>query len=148
MICGATGTGKTTTIAAIIEEINSSRACHIITLEDPIEYRFLSKKAFIQQRELDTHIGSFERGLLDSLREEPNVIVIGELREPETMRLSINAAEAGHLVIATLHATNAEEAIYRLCNSVPLESQNEVRYQISSTISWLIVQQLIYMDEV
>ena len=147
LICGATGTGKTTTIAALIEEINSSRACHIITIEDPIEYSFLSKKAFIQQRELDTHTGSFERGLMDSLREDPDVIVIGELREPETMRLCINAAEAGHLVITTLHATNAEEAIYRLCNSAPPEAQNEIRYQLSSTLSWLIVQQLIYINE-
>jgi len=147
LICGATGTGKTTTIAAIIEEINASRACHIITIEDPIEYRFLSKKAFIQQRELGEHTYSFEQGLLDSLREDPDVIVIGELREAETMKLSINAAEAGHLVIATLHATNAEEAIYRLCNAVPFESQDEIRHQISSTLSWLIVQQLTYVPQ-
>lgn len=147
LICGATGTGKTTTIAAIIEEINSSRACHVITIEDPIEYRFLSKKAFIQQRELGDHTNSFEQGLMDSLREDPDVIVIGELREPETMRLSINAAESGHLVIATLHATNTEEAIYRLCNSAPFESQDEIRHQISSTLSWLIVQQLTYVKK-
>ncbi len=147
LICGATGTGKTTTIAAIIEEINASRSCHIITIEDPIEYRFLSKKAFIQQRELGDHTHSFEQGLLDSLREDPDVIVIGELREAETMRLSINAAEAGHLVIATLHATNAEEAIYRLCNSAPFESQDEIRHQISSTLSWLVVQQLTYLPQ-
>ncbi len=145
LVCGATGTGKTTTIAAIIEEINTARACHIITIEDPIEYRFVSKKAFIQQRELGDHTNSFEQGLLDSLREDPDVIVIGELREAETMKLSINAAESGHLVIATLHATNAEEAIYRLCNSAPFESQDEIRHQISSTLSWLIVQQLTYM---
>ena len=148
LICGATGTGKTTTIAAIIEEINSSRACHIITIEDPIEYRFVSKKSFIQQRELGNHTNSFEQGLLDSLREDPDVIVIGELREAETMRLSINAAESGHLVIATLHATNTEEAIYRLCNSVPFESQAELRHQISSTLSWLIVQQLTYVEKI
>jgi pilus retraction protein PilT len=146
LVCGATGTGKTTTVAAIIEEINSSRACHIITIEDPIEYRFLSKKAFIQQREIGDHTNSFEQGLLDSLREDPDVIVIGELREAETMRLSINAAESGHLVIATLHATNTEEAIYRLCNCAPLESQDEIRHQISSTLSWLIVQQLTYVE--
>ncbi|HPC74523.1 MAG TPA: ATPase, T2SS/T4P/T4SS family, partial [Syntrophales bacterium] len=117
LFCGATGTGKSTTIAAVIDEINRSRAAHIVTLEDPIEYRFLSKKSFIEQRELGTHVPTFEKGLLDVLREDPDVIVVGELREPEVMRLTLNAAESGHLVIASLHATNAEDAIYRLCNS-------------------------------
>ncbi len=142
LICGATGVGKTTTIAAIIEEINESRAAHIIMLENPIEYRFQSKKSFIQQRELGTHMPSFEQGLLDVLRENPDVIVVGELREAETMRRTLNAAEAGHLVIATLHATNAEEAVYRLLNSFSMDAQEAIRFQIASTISWLIVQNL------
>ncbi|MDY0043983.1 MAG: PilT/PilU family type 4a pilus ATPase [Syntrophales bacterium] len=142
MICGATGTGKTTTIAAIIEEINQKRSSHIITLEDPVEYRFSSKKSFIQQREIDTDTPSFERGLLDALREDTDVIIIGELREPQSMRLCLNAAESGHLVITTLHATNAEEAVHRLCFSFPPQYQNEIRYQLASSLSWLISQRL------
>jgi twitching motility protein PilT len=144
--CGPTGMGKTTTIAAIINEINNTRAAHIITLENPIEFRFQNNKAFIQQRELYTHMPSFAQGLLDVLRENPDVIVVGELREPETMKLTLNAAESGHLVIATLHASTPEEAIYRLCNAVSVESQSEIRYQLASTLSWLIVQRLVYLE--
>jgi twitching motility protein PilT len=146
--CGATGVGKTTTIAAIINEINLTRPAHVVTLEDPIEFRFPTIRAFIQQRELGAHMSSFAQGLLDVLRENPDVIVVGELREPEVIQLTINAAEAGHLVIATLHASTPEEAIYRLCNSVPIESQNEIRNQIASTLQWLVVQQLVYVEKV
>jgi twitching motility protein PilT len=146
LICGATGTGKSTTIAAIIDEINRTRSAHIVTLEDPVEYRFTSKQSFMEQRELGTHMPSFEKGLLDVLREDPDVIVVGELREPEVMRLTLNAAESGHLVIASLHATNAEDALYRLCNSFPMDAQEEIRFQIASTLSWIVVQQLIYHE--
>jgi twitching motility protein PilT len=148
LTCGSTGVGKTTTIAAIINDINRSRQVHVITLENPIEYRFKSDKAFIQQRELGAHMPSFAQGLLDVLRENPDVIFVGELREPETMQLTLNAAESGHLVIATMHASTPEEAIYRLCNAVPPESQNEVRYQLASTLIWLIVQQLVYVEKI
>ena len=148
LTCGATGVGKTTTIASIINDINNTRQVHIVTLENPIEYRFSSGKSFIQQRELGPHMPSFAQGLLDVLRENPDVIVVGELREAETMQLTLNAAESGHLVIATLHAANPEEAIYRMCNAVPIEAQNEIRYQLASTLSWLITQQLIYMEKV
>jgi twitching motility protein PilT len=147
LTCGATGVGKSTTVASIINNINSTRQAHIITLENPIEYRFSSGKSFIQQRELGPHMPSFAQGLLDVLRENPDVIVVGELREAETMQLTLNAAESGHLVIATLHASNPEEAIYRMCNAVPIESQNEIRYQLASTLSWLITQQLVYMEK-
>jgi twitching motility protein PilT len=148
LICGGTGTGKTTTVAALINDINTTRQAHIVTLENPIEYRFQSSKSFIQQRELGTNMPSFAQGLLDVLRENPDVIVVGELREPETMRLTLNAAESGHLVIATLHESAPEEAIYRLCNAVPTESQNEIRYQLASTLNWIIIQQLVYMEKV
>ncbi len=147
LTCGGTGVGKTTTIAAIINAINTTRAAHIITLENPIEYRFQSKKAFIQQRELGTHMPSYAQGLLDALRENPDVIVVGELREMDTMQIALTAAESGHLVIATLHASNPEEAIYRICNTVPADSQNDVRYQLASTLQWLIVQQLVYLKK-
>lgn len=148
LYCGATGAGKSTTIAATVNDINKTRPAHIITLENPIEYRFPTIKAFIQQRELGTHMPSFAQGLLDVLRESPDVIVVGELRESEVMQLTINAAEAGHLVIATMHASTPEETIYRLCNSVPMDSQDEMRYQLASTLKWLIVQHLVQIDTV
>ena len=143
LICGSTGSGKSTTIAGMLEEINNTRACHIITLEDPIEYRFISKKSFIEQRELRAHIPSFDQGLLDVLREDPDVIVVGEIREPETIKLTLNAVEAGHLVIASLHATNSEDALYRIGNSFPPDAQDIVRSQLASTLALLVVQKLI-----
>jgi pilus retraction protein PilT len=148
LTCGATGVGKTATVAAIINDINRTRQAHIITLENPIEFRFQSNKSLIQQRELDTHMPSFAHGLLDALRENPDVVVVGEMRERETMHLTLNAAEAGQLVIATMHASSPEEAIHRLCNSVPISAQDEIRYQIASTLKWLIIQQLVYMKNI
>lgn len=147
LVCGSTGSGKSTTIAAILEEINRTRPVHIITIEDPIEYRFRPKKAFIEQREVGVHVPSFNQGLLDALRENPDVIFVGELREPDTIRLTLNAAESGHLVFATLHATDAENAIYRINNCVSGENQEAIRYQFASSLSWLIVQQLTYIEK-
>jgi pilus retraction protein PilT len=142
LVCGATGSGKTTTMAAMLNYINLNRKAHVITLEDPVEYRFSSKKSFFEQRELGAHINSFEQGLLDVLREDPDVIMVGELRESETIRLTLNAAESGHLVIASLHATNSEDALYRICNSFAPESQEIVRTQLSSVLCLLAVQKL------
>jgi pilus retraction protein PilT len=146
LICGTTGCGKTTTIAAILEEINRSRYAHVVTIEDPVEFRFISKQSFIEQREVGAHVPSFRQGLLDVLREDPDVIVVGELREPETIRLTLNAAESGHLVIASIHAAQAEDAIYRICNSFPLDSQDAIRFQLASTLSWVVIQQLLYIE--
>jgi twitching motility protein PilT len=148
LVCGSTGCGKSTTIAAILEEINNSRPAHIITIEDPIEYRFKPKKSFIEQREVGIHVPSFNQGLLDVLRESPDVIFVGELREPDTIRLTLNAAESGHLVFATLHATDAEDAVYRINNCMTDENQDVIRYQFASTLSWLIVQQLSFIKRV
>ena len=148
LACGPTGVGKTTTVAALINDINNNCTSHIVMLENPIEYRFQSRKSFIQQRELGVHMPSFEQGLLDVLRENPDVIVVGELREPETMQLTLSAAESGHLVIATMHASTPEEAIYRLCNAVPPEAQHEVRNQLSLTLNMIIVQRLVYLERV
>jgi len=142
LFCGSTGSGKTTTIAALLNEINRSRRAHVVTLEDPVEYRFRSIKSFMEQRELGTHFPSFAQGLLDVLRQAPDVILVGELREPETIRLTLNAAESGHLVFATLHASTAEEALYRICNAFPLETQDFVRHQLSSSLEAIIIQQL------
>ncbi len=143
LICGSTGSGKSGTIAAMIEEINRTTASRIITLEDPVEYRFISKKSFITQRELGTHFPSFEQGLLDILREDADVIVVGELRDPDTMRLALHAAESGHVVISTAHASSSEDALHRISNSFPAEAQAMVRNQLSSTLSLLIVQKLV-----
>lgn len=142
LICGSTGSGKSTTIAAMVDEINHTRSEHIVTLEDPIEYRFSSAKSYVEQRELGTHMPSFDQGLRDVLRQDPDVIVVGELREPETIRLTLNAVESGHLVIASLHATHSEDALYRICNSFQPEIQDLVRNQLASTLALLVVQQL------
>ncbi|HNY97087.1 MAG TPA: PilT/PilU family type 4a pilus ATPase [Smithellaceae bacterium] len=147
LVCGSTGSGKSTTVAAIIEEINRTRPVHIITIEDPIEYRFKPKKAFIEQREVGIHVPSFEQGLLDSLRENPDVIFVGELRDPDTIKTALTAAESGHLVFGTLHATDAEDAIYRINNCVSGEGQEIIRYQFASSFSWLIIQQLIHIEK-
>jgi pilus retraction protein PilT len=146
LICGATGVGKTTTIASLVDEINRNYAHHIITLEDPIEYRLFSKKSFVEQRELGTHMSSFEQGLLDVLREDPDVIVVGEVRDPETIKLTLNIAESGHLVIATMHASNSEDALYRILNAFPMEGQDDIRNRLASTLSWVIIQELVYFD--
>lgn len=142
LICGPTGHGKSTTIAAMLRECNTTRPCHVITLEDPIEYRFTSEKALIDQRELGVHFPSFEQGLLDVLREDADIIMVGELREPETMRLTVNAAEAGHLVIATLHAGTPEEALLRLCNAFGEGGQDFARTQIASCLGAVVVQRM------
>lgn len=148
LVCGTTGCGKSTTIAAILDEINRKRALHIVTLEDPIEYRIKSNKSFIEQREIGTHVPSVEQGLVDVMRADPDVIMVGELRDPQTMSLTLNAAESGHLVIATLHATNVEDAMFRIINSAPPEAEEYIRYQLASTISWVIVQQFIKMEKI
>jgi pilus retraction protein PilT len=147
LVCGSTGSGKSTTVAAIIEEINRTRPVHIITIEDPIEYRFKPKKAFIEQREVGIHVPSFDQGLLDSLRENPDVIFVGELRDPDTIKMALTAAESGHLVFGTLHATDAEDAIYRINNCVSGEGQEIIRYQFASAFSWLIIQQLVHIEK-
>lgn len=146
LVGGAAGSGKSTTIAAMVEEINRTQNLHIITLEAPVEYRYRSKKSFVEQRELGTHFPSYHQGLQDVLREAPDLIVVGELREPETIRLTVNAVEAGHLVIASLHATNTEDAFYRLCNSFPADTQDLVRNQLAASLSLLMIQKLIHLN--
>ncbi|MDZ7762158.1 MAG: PilT/PilU family type 4a pilus ATPase [Desulfovermiculus sp.] len=147
LICGATGSGKSTTIASLLQKINTTKSLHVITLEDPIEFRFQTIRSFFEQRELGVHFQNFEQGLIDILREMPDVVMVGELREPETIRLTLNAAEAGHLVFATLHASTVEEALYRVCNAFPLDVQEYVRHQLSSSLNAVIVQQLHYKTE-
>lgn len=111
IISGPTGSGKSTTLAALIEEINATRSRNIITLESPLEYIYTNRRSFIRQREVPTHTPSFEQGIVDALRENPDVLVVGEMRTPEVMRLMLNAAETGHLVLATMHSATCAEAL-------------------------------------
>jgi pilus retraction protein PilT len=142
LFTGATGSGKTTTIASLIDELIGKRPAHVITLEAPIEYMFYSRKAFVQQRELHEHFPSFEQGLVDVLREDPDVLFVGELRDPETIRLTLNAAESGHLVFATMHSSSPEDALYRISNAFPMEAQDYVHSQLAAITAGVITQQL------
>jgi len=131
VVSGPTGSGKSTTLAALVEEINSSAARHIIAIESPIEYVFTNRRSFIRQREVPTHSPTYEQALVDALRENPDVLVVGEMRTPEVMRLTLSAAETGHLVIATMHSATCAEAITRLCMSFPAEIQGSIRAQLA-----------------
>ena len=145
LISGPTGSGKSTTLAALIEEINASRARHIVTLESPLEYLFGNRLSYIRQREIPTHSPSFEQGITDALRENPDVLVISEMRTPEVMRLTLNAAETGHLVLATMHSANCAEALSRLCMSFPADLQASVRAQLADCLVGMSCQRLDFL---
>jgi twitching motility protein PilT len=142
LISGATGSGKSTTLAALIQTINLTDARHIVTIESPIEFSFRPKRAFIRQREVGRDTPSFEQALLDSLREDPDVLMVGELREPETMRLTMNAAETGHLVLATVHSSNCAEALQRIINAFPSEIQSNIAAQMADCLIGVVSQRL------
>ena len=146
IVSGPTGAGKSTTLAALIEEINATRARHIVTLESPIEYLFSNRQSFIRQREIPTHAPSFEQGIVDALRENPDVLVISEMRTPEVMRLTLNAAETGHLVLATMHSSNCSEALSRLCMSFPSDIQASVRAQLADCLVAVCCQRLEFLS--
>ena len=142
LISGPTGSGKSTTLAALIQTINLSEARHIVTIESPIEFTFRPRRAFIRQREVGRDTPSFEQALLDSLREDPDVLMVGEMREPETMRLTLSAAETGHLVLATVHSSNCAEALQRVVSAFPAEIQNNVAAQLADCLIGVISQRL------
>jgi twitching motility protein PilT len=146
IVSGPTGSGKSTTLAALIEEINGSRARHIITLESPLEYMFENRRSFIRQREIPTHSPSYEQAIIDALRENPDVLVIGEMRTPEVMRLTLSAAETGHLVLATMHSATCAEAVARLCMSFPAELQGSIRAQLADCLVGIVCQRLEYLE--
>jgi twitching motility protein PilT len=142
VVSGATGCGKSTTLAALIQTINLNEARHIITIESPIEFMFRPRRAFIRQREVGRDTPSFEQALLDSLREDPDVLMVGEMREPETMRLTLNAAETGHLVLATVHSSNCIEALQRIISAFPAEIQSNIAAQLADCLIGVVAQRL------
>ena len=140
---GSVGTGKSTTLAAMIQQINMERRDHIITLEDPIEYIIKSKNCHVSQREVFTHTDSFATALRASLREDTDVIMVGEMRDLETISLAITASETGHLVLATLHTSNASRTLDRLLDVFPADQQEQVRVMVSESLRGVISHQLI-----
>ena len=140
---GSVGTGKSTTLAAMIEQINMERHDHIITLEDPIEYIITSKNCHVSQREVFTHTESFASALRASLREDPDVIMVGEMRDLETISLAITASETGHLVLATLHTSNASRTLDRLLDVFPSDQQEQIRVMVSESLRGVISHQLV-----
>jgi len=143
LVTGPTGSGKSTTLAAMINHINLNRSEHIITIEDPIEYLHSHKMSVINQRELGMDTKSFPNALRASLREDPDVILVGEMRDLDTMQLAISAAETGHLVFATLHTNSAASSVDRIVDSFPQGGQEQVRLQLSMNLQAIVAQQLI-----
>lgn len=143
LVTGPTGMGKSTTLAAMIDLVNRERTAHVITLEDPIEFVYAPKKSIIKQRQLGTDMMSFAQGLKHVLRQDPNVIMVGEMRDLETIASTITLAETGHLVLATLHTLNAAQTIDRIIDVFPPYQQSQVRLQISLFLKGIISQQLL-----
>src|SRR5262249_45649308 len=147
LVSGPTGSGKSSTLAALIQEINATEPRHVITLESPIEYDLIPRHAYIRQREIGRDTPSFERGLLDALREDPDVLMVGEMRDPETMRLTLNASETGHLVLGTVHSSTCAEALQRIVGAFPAEIQNNVAAQLADCLAGVISQRLRFRPE-
>src|SRR5213082_4012815 len=143
LVTGSVGSGKSTTLAALVEQVNLERREHIITLEDPIEYIFEAKGCHITQREVHTHTRSFSAALRGALREDPDVIMVGEMRDLETISLAITAAETGHLVLGTLHTGNAARTLDRLLDVFPVDQQEQIRIMVSESLRGIISQQLV-----
>jgi twitching motility protein PilT len=143
LVTGSTGSGKTTTLAALLNEINENRSVHVITLEDPVEYVHSQKRATFNQRELGMDFNQFASGLRAALRQAPKVILIGEMRDRETVEIGLTAAETGHLVLATLHTIDAGQTINRMVGMFDTEEQDQVRVRLADTLRWVISQRLV-----
>jgi twitching motility protein PilT len=143
LVTGAVGSGKSTTLASLVEEVNNSRHDHIITLEDPIEYVIPSKGCHVTQREVHTHTKSFANALRGALREDPDVIMVGEMRDLETISLAITASETGHLVLGTLHTANAARTLDRVLDVFPVDQRDQIRIMVSESLRGIISQQLV-----
>lgn len=147
LVSGPTGSGKSSTMAALVQEINLMEARHIVSIESPIEYTFRPRLSYIRQREVGRDTPSFEQALLDALREDPDVLMVGEMREPETMRLTLNASETGHLVLATVHSSTCVEALQRIVSAFPSEAQSAVRAQLADCVVAVICQRLRFRPD-
>jgi twitching motility protein PilT len=143
LVTGSTGCGKTTTLAAMIDYINSTRTDHIITIEDPIEFLHRDAKGFVHQREVEVDTPSFGLALRAALRQDPDVILVGEMRDMETILIALQAAETGHLVFSTLHTLDATETVQRMISAFPLSDQMQIRLQVASTLRGIICQRLV-----
>jgi len=143
LITGPAGVGKSTTLASLIDTINHQRSAHIITIEEPIEYLFISDKSIISQREIPIHSPDWHRALKATLREDPDVIMIGELRDAESISIALTAAETGHLVLATLHTNSASQTIDRIVDVLPENQKNQARLQLASTLIGIVSQRLV-----
>lgn len=143
LVTGSVGSGKSTTLAALVNEVNETRRDHIITLEDPIEYVFHSKGCHVTQREVRTHTETFGAALRGALREDPDVIMVGEMRDLETIQLAITAAETGHLVLGTLHTGNAARTLDRVLDVFPTDQREQIRIMVSESLRGVISQQLV-----
>ncbi|WP_130836544.1 type IV pilus twitching motility protein PilT [Lachnoclostridium sp. Marseille-P6806] len=143
LVTGETGSGKSTTLAAILQRINETRPVHIITLEDPIEYIYQPRRAVVNQREIGTDTRSYADGLRAVLREDPDIILIGEMRDAETIGIALTAAETGHLVFATLHTNSAPDSVDRIVSAFPADQQPQIRMKLSTTLRGILSQQLV-----
>jgi twitching motility protein PilT len=143
LLCGPTGSGKTTTLAALIAEINARHARHIVTVEDPIEYEHSHGRSVVEQVEIGIDAPDFPTALRAALRQAPDVIVVGEMRDPETMRIALAAAETGHLVLATVHATDTAAAVSRIADAFAVERQNAVRQELAMALAAVLTQSLV-----
>lgn len=143
LVCGPTGSGKTTTLASMIDTINAERRCHILTIEDPIEFLHRDKRATVSQREVHTDTLSFARALRSGMRQDPDVVLVGEIRDAETMRTALQAAETGHLVLASLHARSVVDAIHRVIDIFPVEEQRQARASIAESLQGVLCQCLV-----
>jgi twitching motility protein PilT len=143
LVTGPTGSGKSTTLAAMIDEININRACHIITVEDPIEYVHQHKRAAVNQREVGTDTASFPNALRSALREDPDVLLVGEMRDLESIRFALTIAETGHLVFATLHTNDTAQSLARIIDVFPGDQQAQVRVQLAAALTGVVYQRLI-----
>ena len=142
-VTGATGSGKSTSLAAVLEEINESKSVHVVTLEDPIEYQHPHKRSTFNQRELGSDFDTYANGLRAALRQAPKVILVGEMRDRETVEIGLSAAETGHLVLTTLHTVDAGQTINRILGMFSVEEQNQIRIRLADTVRWVVSQRLL-----
>ena len=142
-VTGSTGSGKSTSLAAVLNRINETKSVHVVTLEDPVEYQHPHKKATFNQREMGNDFDTFASGLRAALRQAPKVILVGEMRDRETVEIGLSAAETGHLVMSTLHTVDAGQAVNRILGMFSIEEQNQIRLRLADTVRWIVCQRLL-----